>query len=65
MTEELKKAIIEMQEDYEFNWKKGNFDVCKGILYSLLLINKHVNDISDWRIRFEGSIADRLINVLR
>lgn len=63
MTENEIKAIKELQDDYEHNYIHCRYERCKGIMDALLILNKHLNGISDWRIQFEGSKADELVNV--
>lgn len=63
MTDAEIKAIKELQDDYEHNYIHCRYERCKGIMDALLILNKHLNGISDWRIQFEGSRADELANV--
>jgi len=63
MTENEIKAIKELQDEYEYNYIHCRYERCKGIMDALLILNKHLNGISDWRIQFEGSKADELVNV--
>lgn len=64
MTEEEKKAVLELQELYESYWYKDRFQECKALIMAFCILNKHLNDHTGWRIRFEGSKADDLVNVL-
>ena len=62
MTEQEKKAILELQETYEYHWNKSHYDKCKTLINVFCILNKHLTGQTGWRIQFEGSKADELIN---
>ena len=64
MTTKEKMAIRELQEKYEHHYVKGEYDACKHMIGVFCILNKHLTGQTGWRIRFEGSMADELVNVL-
>jgi hypothetical protein len=62
LTEDEKKAIFEMQEAYDSAYNRGQYERCKGLFTALTLIGKHIAN-TDWRIPFDGSLEDNLINI--
>lgn len=62
--ENAKKAVIELQEMYEYAWSKSRFDECKALISVFCIINKHIFRQTGWRIKFDGSKEDKLFNVL-
>ena len=63
MTDQEKKAIIELQELYDYDYYKGRYESCKTMISVFCILNKHLTGRTGWEIRFEGSKADDLINV--
>lgn len=64
MTENEKKAILELQEKYERHYNRGEFEKCKAMIGVFGILNKYLTGQTGWRIRFEGSKADELINIM-
>ena len=64
MTDQEKKAIIELQELYDYEYIKSRYERCKAMIGVFCILNKHLTGETGWRIRFEGSKADELVNVL-
>ena len=62
MTEQEKKAILELQEKYEYHWIHSDYDKCKTLIDVFCILNKYLTGQTGWRIKFEGSKADELIN---
>ena len=64
MTEQEKKAILEIQSNYEYHWNQGDYEQCKAMVGVLCILNKHLTGHTGWQIQFEGSKANELVNVL-
>ena len=62
MTKEEQQMVLELQEDYESHWNRADYSYCKDMIGVFCIINKHLTGQTGWRIRFEGSKADELIN---
>ena len=57
-------AIKELQEMYKYFQDNGDYSNCKLLMGVFCVLNKHLTTSTGWRIQFDGSIADELINPL-
>lgn len=64
MTENEKKAILELQQVYISDFNRGKFERCKAMIGVFCILNKHLTGQTGWRIKFEGSLCDDMENVL-
>lgn len=64
MTENEIKAIKELQDEYEYLWNKSRYEECETLVKVFCILNKHLTGHTGWRIEFEGSKADELINAI-
>lgn len=64
MTENEKKAIIELQEKYQLHFERGEIEKCKAMIGVFCILNKHLTGNTGWQIKFEGSLYREMENVL-
>ena len=62
MTEDEKKMVLELQELYESWWHRGKYDKCDVAIEIFCILNKYLTGHTGWRIQFNGSKANLLIN---
>jgi len=63
MTANEIKAIKELQDKYEYHWNNGDYEQCKALHGAFCILNKYLTGNTSWKIQFEGSKADELVNV--